>query len=64
MLFFFCGSFLFVFGVCHAVLSVICGIMVSCWGRADLLALLHVMLYFVFVTFPCVVLGQVEYVIV
>ena len=28
-------------------------------ARADLLALLYVMFYFVFVTFPCGVLGQV-----
>ena len=60
----FVSLFLFVFCVCHAVLYVNCGLVVSCWGRADLLTLLHVMLYFVFVTSPCVVLGQVEYMIV
>ena len=30
----------------------------SCWEMADLLALLYVMFYCVFVTFPCGVLGQ------
>ena len=38
--------------------------MVTCWERADLLALLCVMFYCVFVTFPCVVLGQVKCLIV
>ena len=53
-------SFLLImFGVCNAFLSVHCSLMVYCWERADLLALLYVMLYCVFVTFPCGVLGQV-----
>ena len=33
--------------------------MATCWERADLLALLSVMFYSTFVTFPCCVLGQV-----
>ena len=40
-------SFLFVF------LSVRCSLVVTCWERADLLAILCVMLYCGFVTFPC-----------
>ena len=38
--------------------------MVTCWERANLLALLCVMLCCVFVKFPRVVLGQVWYLIV
>ena len=34
---------------------------VTCWERANLFALLYVMLSCVFVTFPCSVLGQVWY---
>ena len=56
----FCGSFLlFVFHVCHAVLSVPSGLVVTCWERADLLALLCVVFSCVFVTFPYGFLGQV-----
>ena len=33
--------------------------MVTCWKRANLLALLYVMFSCVFITFPCGVLGQV-----
>ena len=40
------------FRVCHAFLSVHCSLVVTCWERADLLALLYVMFYY-FVTFPC-----------
>ena len=40
---FFCGSFLlFVFCVCHNVLSVTCIPVVSCWEKTHLLALLYV----------------------
>ena len=39
--------------------SVHCSLVVTCWERADFLALLSVMLYCVFVTFPCGVLGMV-----
>ena len=45
--------------LCHTVLSVSCSLVVTCWERADLLALLRVMLSFIFVTFPYIVLGQV-----
>ena len=52
------------FLLCHAFLSVHCSIVVTCWDRADLLTLFYVMFYCVFVTFPCVYLGQVWCVIV
>ena len=62
---FFCGSFiLFAFHVCHAVLSVLCSLVVTCRERADLLALLYVMFSCVFVTFPYGVLGLMLYLIV
>ena len=38
---------LFVFHVCHAVLSVPCSLVITCWERADLLALLCVMFSYV-----------------
>ena len=54
---FFCGSFLlFMFFVCHALLSVHCSLVVTCWERADHMALLYVMFYCAFVTFICGVL--------
>ena len=43
---------------CHAFLSVQCSHVVTCWKKADLLALLYVMFYFVFVTFLCGVLER------
>ena len=46
--------------VCHAFASVHYSFVVTCWERVDLLALLYVMLYCAFVTFPCGVLGQVS----
>ena len=52
------------FRVCHAFLSVHCILVVTCWERADLLALLDMMFSCVFVTFPCDVLGKVWYLIV
>ena len=55
---------IFMFRVCHAVLPVHCSLVVTSWERAGLLALLCVMFPRVFVTFPCVVLGQVWYLIV
>ena len=62
---FFCGSFLlFMFCVCHAILSFHCSLVVNCLEMAYLLALLCVMFSFVFVTFPCGVLGQVWFLIV
>ena len=44
---FFCGSFLLlIFCVCHAILSSIyCSLVVTCLERADLLALLYVVMY-------------------
>ena len=47
------------FRVCHVFLSVHCSLVVTCWERADLGAVLYVMFYCVIVTFPCGVLGQV-----
>ena len=62
---FFCGSFwLFRFRVCHTFLSVHCSLVVTCWERANLLALLYVTFSCGFGTFPCGVLGQVWYLIV
>ena len=52
---FFCGSFLlFLFCVClwHTVLSVPCSLVVTCWERADLLALLCVMFFLCLCHFP------------
>ena len=57
--FFFWSFLLFMFRVCHAVLSVHCSIVVTCWERAGLLALLCVMFSCVSVTFPCGVTGVV-----
>ena len=50
----------FVF-VCHTVLSVHCSLVVTCWERADLLALLYVMLFVCFYHFPmwCPELGVI-----
>ena len=62
-----CGPFLlFMFHVClyYAVLSVPCSLVITCWERVDLLALLCVMFSCVFVTIPYGVLGQVWYLIV
>ena len=41
------------FHVCHAFLSVDWSLVVTCWERADHLAVLYVMFSCVFVTFPC-----------
>ena len=49
---------------CHTVLSFPCSLVITCWERADLLALLHVMFSCVFITFPYGVVGQVWYLIV
>ena len=40
-----------------------CCLVVTCWERADLLALVGDV-YCIFVTFPCGILGQVWYLIV
>ena len=44
---------------CHAFASVHCFLVVTCWGRADLLALVVCDVYCGFVTFPCGILCQV-----
>ena len=44
--------------VCHTVLSAPCSLVITCWEKADFLALSYVMLFCVFVPFPYV-LGQV-----
>ena len=49
--------------VSHAFASVHCCLVVTCWERADLLALVGDV-YYIFVTFPCGILGQVWYLIV
>ena len=57
--YFFCASFVvFVSCVSHAFASVHCCLVVTCWERADLLALSGDA-YCIFVTFPCGILGQV-----
>ena len=56
-----CVDFFFkiMFRACQAFLSVHCSsLVVTFWERAKLLALLCVMFYCNFVTFPCGVLGQ------
>ena len=63
--YFFCGLFLlFVLRVCHVFLSVSCSLVVTCWKRDDLLALMCVMFYCVFVALTCGVLVQVWFLIV
>ena len=51
------------FCVSHAFASVHCCLVVTCWERADLLAIVADV-YCIFVTFPCGILGQVWYLIV
>ena len=51
-----------VFCVSNAFASVHCCILVTCWERAGLLALVDVV-YCIFVTFPCGILAQVRYLI-
>ena len=53
----------FVSCVSHAFVSVHCCLVVMCWERADLLALVG-NVNCIFVTFPCGILGQVWYLIV
>ena len=52
------------FRVCHDFLSFHCSLVVTCLENADLFALLYVMFSCVFVTFLCVVINQVGYLIV
>ena len=47
----------FVSCVSHAFASVHCCLVVTCWKRADLMALVGDV-YCIFVTFPCDILGQ------
>ena len=54
---------LFMSCVCHAFVSVHCCLVVTCWDRADRLALVGDV-YCIFVTFPCGILGRVWYLIV
>ena len=54
---------LFMSCVCHAFTSVHCCLVVTCWERADVLALVGDFIL-CFVTFPCGILGQVWYLIV
>ena len=49
---------LFMSCVCHAFASVHCYLVVTCWERADILALVCDVLL-CFVTFPCGILSQV-----
>ena len=53
----------FVSCVFHAFVSVQCCLVVICWERANLLALVGDV-YCIFVPFPCGILGQVWYLIV
>ena len=53
----------FVSCVSHAFASVDCCLVVTCWERADLLALLDDV-YCIFVTLPCGILCRVWYLIV
>ena len=52
-----------VYCVSSAFASVHCFLVVTCLERADLLALVGDV-YFIFVTFPCGILGQLWYLIV
>ena len=54
---------LFVSCVSLVFASVHCCLVVTCWERADLLAIVGD-IYFIFVTFPCGTLGQMWYLIV
>ena len=49
--------------VSHAFASVHCCLVVTCWERANLLALVGDV-YRIFVTLPCGIMGQVWYLIV
>ena len=50
-------------GVSHSFASVHCYLVVTCWEMTDLLALVGDV-YRIFVTFSCVIMGQVWYLIV
>ena len=58
---------LFLYCICHVFASAHCCLVVTCWERADLLALVcgvKLVLNWVVVTFPFGILGQVWYLIV
>ena len=59
-----CHFSYFVFRVCRAVVSIPCSLVVTCWERANLLALSFVIFTCVYVTFLYGVLGQLWYLIV
>ena len=62
---FFCGSFLLTMVhvcLCNTVLSVSCSLVITCWERADLLAVS--IMTFPCVTFPYGVLVKVWYLVV
>ena len=48
---------------CHAFLSVLCSLVVTCLEKAGFLALLCAIFSCVFVTFPCGVLGKLWFLI-
>ena len=50
------------FCVSHSFASVYCCLVVTCWERADILAIVGD-IYCIFVTFPCGILGQAWYLI-
>ena len=50
---------LFVFVICHSVVSASCGLLVACWKMACLLALWCVVFSVFYVGFQCGVLGHV-----
>ena len=52
------------FCVYYAFLFVHCSLVVTCSEMAKLLALSYMIFFVFFVTFPCVVMGQVWYLIV
>ena len=58
-----CAREIFVSCVSHAFAYANCCLVVTCWERADLLALVGDV-YCIFVTFPYGILGQVWYLIV
>ena len=58
------ASFVFFNSSLPSVMSVYCSLVVTCWERADLFALLFVTFSCAFLTFPYGVLGQVWYLIV
>ena len=61
--YFFYGSFLFCVCLCYTVLSVSFSLVVTCCENADFLALIY-LIFFIFITFPYGILGQVWYLIV